>query len=251
LLKISIIILKSKKKVYTYEKRRDTMRVLIIIPAYNEEKSLYNLVNDIKFNYKECDILIVNDCSSDNTKKLKFDHNVKRIDLPVNLGIGGAVQTGYKYAYDNGYDIAIQVDGDGQHNSSYLRDLVDEINKGYNLCLGSRYIENEGFQSTALRRVGIKYFSNLIKVVSGELITDPTSGFRACDKEVIKIFATKYPQDYPEPETLVLVKKKGLKIKEIPVVMNEREHGVSSINFKKSIYYMIKVSLAVCLASDK
>lgn len=225
------------------------MRTLIIIPAYNEEKSLYNLVNDINYNYEECDILIVNDCSTDNTKHLEFDCNVKRIDLPVNLGIGGAVQTGYKYAYDNNYDIAIQVDGDGQHDASYIKDLIAEIKNGSNLCLGSRYIKNEGFQSTPLRRIGIRYFSKLIKLVSGELITDPTSGFRACDKKVMEMFSIKYPQDYPEPETLVLVKKKGLKIKEIPVIMNEREHGVSSINFKKSIYYMVKVSLAVCLTA--
>ena len=216
------------------------MKILIIIPAYNEEKSLNSLVRDIKSNYMECDILIVNDCSTDNTQNIKFDFDIKRVDLPVNLGIGGAVQTGYKYAYRNGYDVAIQVDGEGQYNSSHINELIEGIKNGYSLCLGSRYITNEGFQSTRLRRVGIRFFSWLIKAVSGERITDPTSGFRACDKEVIKTFATNYPQDYPEPETLVSVTKRGLKIKEIPVIMNDREHGVSSINLGKSVYYMLK-----------
>ncbi|MBU5591462.1 glycosyltransferase family 2 protein [Clostridium sp. MSJ-4] len=225
------------------------MKVLIIIPAFNEEKNLEKLVYDIKKHCNFCDILIVNDCSKDNTRFISFEPPVYKIDLSSNLGIGGAVQTGYKFAYYNNYDIAIQVDGDGQHNPSYIEALIEEINKGANLCLGSRFIDKAGFQSTFARRMGITYFSKLIHLVSKKKITDPTSGFRACDRAVIKMFATRYPTDYPEPETLVQLAKKKLKIKEIPVIMNERQSGVSSINFIKSIYYMIKVSMAICFTS--
>jgi len=225
------------------------LNTLLIIPAYNEEKNLGNLIKNLNSTCPNCDVLIINDCSTDNTRFLSFTNPIHKIDLPSNLGIGGAVQTGYKYAYLHNYDIAIQVDGDGQHDTSYINTLIEEIKKGYNLCLGSRFIEKTGFQSTFLRRIGIKYFSFLISLVCGEKITDPTSGFRACDRTVIELFAKEYPIDYPEPETLVYLKKKHLKIKETPVIMNERENGKSSINFIRSIYYMIKVSLAVCFAS--
>lgn len=226
-----------------------SLKNLVIIPAYNEEKNLNKLINELKEKCPQCDVLIINDCSTDGTRFLSFDQSVHKIDLPSNLGIGGAVQTGYKFALYNNYDIAIQVDGDGQHNPDYIKDLIGEIQKGYNLCVGSRFINKTGFQSTFARRLGIKYFSFIISLVSRERITDPTSGFRACDKRVIKLFAYRYPTDYPEPETLVYLKKRNLKIKEIPVVMNKRENGESSINFLESIYYMLKVSMAVCLTS--
>lgn len=227
------------------------MKVLVIIPAFNEEKSLKSLLHNIRKNLSDCDVLIVNDCSTDNTKNIEFHEEVIKVDLPINLGIGGAVQTGYKYAYENNYDIAIQVDGDGQHDCYYLRSLIEVIESGVDLCIGSRYINKVGFQSTTLRRIGIRYFSKLIKFICGELITDPTSGFRACNKNIISLFANSYPQDFPEPESLVRVKKRGFKISEIPVVMNERTFGKSSINLKKSIYYMIKVSLALCLIPNE
>lgn len=227
------------------------MKILVIIPAFNEEKTLGKLVTNIRENLYGCDILIINDCSTDSTKNIEFDDSVIKIDLPVNLGIGGAVQTGYKYAYENNYDIAVQVDGDGQHNCYYLKHLIEPIQSGVDLCIGSRYINKVGFQSTVLRRIGIRYFSKLIKLICGYTITDPTSGFRACSKTIIKLFASSYPQDFPEPESLVKVVKKGFKISEIPVIMNERSFGKSSIDFKKSIYYMIKVSLAVCLIPNE
>ena len=225
------------------------MKVLIIIPAFNEEQNLIKLIDNIKACCPFYDILVVNDCSTDNTRLLTFKPPVYKVDLGSNLGIGGAVQTGYKFAYYNDYDVAIQVDGDGQHNPKYIKDLIKEINRGENMCLGSRFIDKAGFQSTFARRIGIVYFSNLIHLVSKRRITDPTSGFRACDKSVIKMFASRYPTDYPEPETLVSLAKSKLRIKEIPVVMNERESGVSSINLIKSIYYMIKVSIAICFTS--
>lgn len=227
---------------------RKINKVLIIIPAYNEEKNLKSLIEKIRNINNSYDIVVINDCSKDQTNKLCEDIGVEVIDLPINLGIGGAVQTGYKYAYYKNYDIAVQVDGDGQHNAEYIELLVKEIYNGYNFCIGSRFINNEGFQSTLTRRIGIKYFSFLIKLVSGFVITDPTSGFRACDKKVIELFCDYYPQDYPEPETLVMLKKKHFKICEVPVIMNERKDGKSSIFGFKSIYYMIKVTLAVIIS---
>lgn len=228
------------------------MKVLVIIPAYNEEKNIVKTVEQIK-NTKlrgiTLDYVVINDGSSDNTKNVLRENDINFIDLPFNLGIGGAVQTGYKYAYYNNYDVAIQFDGDGQHNANYIKALITEIKKGYNIVIGSRFVsELSKFKSTKIRRVGISFLSWLIKVVSGKKIYDPTSGFRAVDKEIIKLFAKDYPIDYPEPDTIVTVIRKGYNVSEIPVEMNEREHGKSSINLIKSIYYMIKVSLAIIIS---
>jgi len=225
------------------------MKVLIIIPAYNEEKNLPGLLSKIKSEGKEYDILVVNDCSTDRTLEVCKAYGVKTIDLPVNLGIGGAVQSGYKYACINDYDIAVQVDGDGQHDPRYIDDLIEGIKRGANLCIGSRFIEKKGFQSTYFRRIGIKYFSGLIRFVTGKTITDPTSGFRACDRVAIRLFARNYPMDYPEPETVVFALKNHLNVAEVPVQMNERVGGKSSINWLRSVYYMIKVGWAVVIAS--
>lgn len=227
--------------------------VLIIIPAYNEEKSILNVVNNIKkvkTNNYIIDYIIINDGSSDNTKKVCLNNNLNFIDLPNNLGIGGAVQTGYKYAYYKNYDIAIQIDGDNQHNPSYIINLCDEINNGYDLVIGSRFVENlSKFKSSFLRRVGINFLSNLIKICTGVKVYDVTSGFRACNKDIIEYFANNYPIDYPEPDSLVQVLKQNKKVKEIPVEMNERKTGKSSIRGLKSIYYMIKVSFAIIISN--
>lgn len=224
-------------------------KTLIIIPAYNEEKNIGKLIKMINKQKTNVDILVVNDSSKDNTVKVCLENGINVVDLPVNLGIGGAVQTGYKYAFYNNYDVAIQVDGDGQHNPVYIKQLVDKIEKGADMAMGSRFIEKEGFQSTFMRRVGIKYFTGLIKILTGYTITDPTSGFRACNSKLIKYFSQNYPQDYPEPETLLILAKNKYKIEEIPVVMNEREEGTSSITLFKSVYYMIKVTLAILIAA--
>lgn len=229
------------------------MKVLVIIPAYNEEKNIVKTVKQLentKLKGHTLDYVVINDGSRDNTKKVCIENNINFIDLPFNLGIGGAVQTGYKYAYYNNYDIAIQFDGDGQHDASYIKDLVNEIKNGNNITIGSRFVsELSEFKSTKIRRIGINFLSWLIKLVTGKKIYDPTSGFRAADKKVIKIFADTYPIDYPEPDTIVTIIKKGFKVSEIPVKMNKRENGKSSINPMKSIYYMIKVSLAIIIAS--
>jgi glycosyltransferase involved in cell wall biosynthesis len=225
------------------------MKVLIIIPAYNEEKNLPRLFIKLKEECPDFDIVVVNDCSKDRTLEVCQEYGVDAIDLPVNLGIGAAVQAGYKYALYNNYGVAVQVDGDGQHDPKYIGLLVKELGKGYNLCIGSRFIEMEGFQSTAIRRAGIKFFSLLIYLLTGQVVKDPTSGFRACDSKTIKLFAGDYPRDYPEPETIVNVKKNNLSISEIPVLMGCRKEGKSSITGSKSAYYMIKVSLAIIIAS--
>ena len=231
------------------------MKVLMIIPAYNEEKSIVNTVNMIrstKLKKHTLDYIVVNDGSNDNTKNECLNNNINFIDLPVNLGIGGAVQAGYKYALYNDYDIAIQFDGDGQHDASYIEKLVKEISNGNDIVIGSRFVSDlSDFKSTAVRRVGINFLSRLIKICTKRRIYDPTSGFRACNKKIIKEFASDYPIDYPEPDTIVTIIKKGYKVSEIPVKMNERKEGKSSLNSNifKPLYYMIKVSIAIIISS--
>ena len=196
--------------------------------------------------------MIINDCSTDKTLEMCRRHGFSYLNLPVNLGIGGAVQTGYRYAYYHGYDIAVQFDGDGQHSASHLEDMVTTlIDTESDMVIGSRFIEKEGFQSSGLRRIGIKYFTGLIKLLTGKKITDPTSGMRMVNKKLLEKFTDEYPKDYPEPESVVTILSEKYKVTEIPVVMNEREEGVSSISLKNSVYYMIKVSFAILIARMK
>ena len=224
------------------------MKKLIIIPAYNEGENLKNTIKNIQTDALSFDYVIVNDCSKDNTRELCKTEKFHVINLPVNLGIGGAVQTGYQYAMENDYDLAVQVDGDGQHDARFLNTMADYLleNK-VNMVIGSRFIEKKGFQSSGIRRLGIRFFTGLIRCLTGKKITDPTSGLRMADSEIIKMFAQNYPKDYPEPETVVSVIRKGKRVEELPVEMHERQGGVSSISPKKSIYYMIKVSLAIII----
>lgn len=224
------------------------MKSLIIIPAYNEEKSIANTVNHIMEVHPEMDYLIVNDGSTDNTEKICKENGFQFITLPINQGIGGAVQSGYRYALQNDYDIAIQMDGDGQHDPIYLDQLIAPIveNKA-NAVIGSRFITKEGFQSSGSRRFGISILSSLIFICTGKRIKDVTSGYRAVDRTLIKIYTDNYSRDYPEPEAIVTALVHGMKIQEVPVIMRERMAGVSSINLKKAVYYMVKVSLAVVI----
>lgn len=224
------------------------MKKLIIIPAYNESESIAKTVQSIKNNAPGFDYVIINDCSTDNTKEICEKNEFNYVDLPINLGIGGAVQTGYRYAEKYGYDLAVQVDGDGQHDPQFLQTMADYMEThNVDMVIGSRFIEKEGFQSSHMRRVGIRYFTGLIKICSGKKITDPTSGLRMIGKDIIRLFAEHYPKDYPEPETAVTVLRRGYKVDEIPVIMKERQGGTSSITFKKSIYYMVKVTLAILM----
>ena len=224
------------------------MKSLIIIPAYNEEDIIKEAVGRIRRIQPEMDYLIVNDGSTDKTEEICRKNHFQFISLPINLGIGGAVQAGYRYALQNGYDIAIQMDGDGQHDPQYLDELIAPIlNNQADGTIGSRFIEKEGFQSSGTRRFGIKILSTLIFICTGTHIKDVTSGYRAVDKDLLKIYAENYSRDYPEPEAIVIALVHGMKLKEVPVAMKERTTGTSSINLKKSLYYMIKVTLAVVI----
>lgn len=233
--------------------RKRCMKVLVIIPAYNESESIAKVVEDVRSNV-DYDFVIVNDGSRDDTVSICRDLGVAVVDLPLNLGIGGAVQTGYKYAYRNGYDVAIQFDGDGQHDARFLVWLVEALSEKHaNLVIGSRFVEKgeKGFKSTIMRRVGIRWLSSFIRMFSGMRITDPTSGFRAADRSAISFFCENYPIDYPEPESIVALNAEGLTVAEVPVSMRERQGGSSSIKALSSIYYMVKVSLAVAIQSSR
>lgn len=224
------------------------MKNLVIIPAYNEEDNIVHTVEAIMKYAPEFDYIVVNDCSTDATRSICEENGYNLLNLAVNLGIGGAVQTGYKYAEENDYDYAIQVDGDGQHDPRCLNEMLAYINSNkVDMVIGSRFINKEGFQSSGIRRAGIKYFTWLIQLLTGVKITDPTSGLRLINKPVIGMFAKDYPKDYPEPESIVAVLKKNKTVKELPVIMNERVGGVSSISPFNSIYYMIKVTIAILM----
>lgn len=224
------------------------MKKLIIIPAYNESECIEATVRDIMENASDFDYVIINDCSTDDTREICERNDFNIVNLPINLGIGGAVQTGYMYAMEYGYDLAVQVDGDGQHDPQFLRKMAEYLETHQvDMVIGSRFIEKEGFQSSALRRFGISYFTKLIKLCTGKIVTDPTSGLRMAGRNVIRLFADCYPKDYPEPESTVAALNHGYTVAEIPVVMRERQGGVSSITMKRSVYYMVKVTLAILM----
>ena len=228
------------------------MKVLLIIPAYNEQENILSTVKKIEDYSKEIDYIVINDGSTDNTEKILNENKINHIKLVNNLGIGGAVQTGYKYAYENNYDIAIQFDGDGQHDVNYVPNICETIINGQaDMCIGTRYLDKteSKFQSTFMRRLGAKIISIFIRIFTGKKITDPTSGFRAVNKNVIEEFSKNYPTEYPEPESTVSLLVNGYRVQEAPVSMNERSGGVSSIRFFKTVDYMIKVVLAIIIDS--
>lgn len=229
-------------------------KILLIIPAYNEEKNILNTYKKIieynKINKTDYDVIVINDGSNDKTEKVCIKNNIPHISLICNLGIGGAVQTGYRYAYNNGYDIAVQFDGDGQHDIEYVKDVIAPIVIGQaDMVIGSRFVDNTSsdFKSSKFRRIGIKLISFFIRLTTKRKIYDTTSGFRAVNKKLIEKFANKYPVEYPEPVSTTEILKYNYKVLEIAVSMNEREHGVSSIKTWKNIYYMINVILLIIL----
>lgn len=230
----------------------DEHRVLVIIPAYNEEESILGVVDDLREHAPFADYVVVNDGSTDGTRSLLEESGIPHIDLIKNLGIGGAVQTGYKFALQQGYDIAIQFDGDGQHCAKCISELIAPIQEGKaDLVVGSRFKgKNEGFKSSSMRRLGITILSCVLKMASTNKVEDVTSGFRAAGKRAIQLFASYYPDDYPEPEALALIARKGLKLAEVPVVMRERTGGESSIKRMDSVYYMIKVTFAILIQTN-
>ena len=222
------------------------MKILIIVPAYNEEASLPGVIRDLSENMPSADVLVVNDGSRDATELVARKLGVMVLDLPFNLGIGGAVQAGYLYAERNGYDVAVQFDGDGQHLAGEIKKLLEplEANRA-DLVVGSRFMTAGGYKAPVFRKMGIAIFSFVLSSIMGTTVTDSTSGFRAANRRVIEFFAHIYPDDYPEVEALVLLHKTGLRMAEVPAVMRERTGGRSSITPVRSIYYMTKVLTAI------
>ncbi|MBL4935541.1 glycosyltransferase family 2 protein [Clostridium sp. YIM B02515] len=224
------------------------MKTLVIIPAYNEQDTIYNVVTQVKNCGLKVDVLVINDGSNDCTSQKAVQAGAEVIDLPVNVGIGGAVQTGYLYALYKDYDIAVQIDGDGQHNPKYLNKLIQPlIDDKADMVIGSRFLEETGYTPSFFRSIGIRYFSRLVSHITHKPIFDTTSGFRAINRKTIELFAKYYPSDYPEVETIVYCSSRGIRISEVPVCMNYRQGGKSSITPIKSIYYMIKVTLSIVL----
>lgn len=227
-----------------------TPRVLVIVPAYNEEKSIEKVARSLADSSVDC--IIINDGSTDSTAEILRAMRTPHIDLFQNLGIGGAVQTGYRYASQNGYDIAVQFDGDGQHDVAYIKRIIEPIICGdADIVVGSRFVGTESlFKSSCARRAGITVLSFILKLVSGQRVRDITSGFRAVNRDVIKLFANSYPSDYPEPESLGEALAHGFTVVEVPVAMHERQGGQSSIQGLSTLYYMVKVGLSIVLTSS-
>ena len=222
------------------------MKILIIVPAYNEEASLPGVIHDLRDHIPAADVLVVNDGSRDATELVARNLGIPVLDLPFNLGIGGAVQAGYLYAERNAYDIAVQFDGDGQHLASEIKKLIEPLEaKQSDLAVGSRFLASGGYKTPVFRKMGIGIFSFVLSRILEIKVTDSTSGFRAANRRVIEFFAHTYPDDYPEVEALVLLHKVGLRITEVPVTMRERTGGKSSITPLRSLYYMTKVLMAI------
>lgn len=222
-------------------------KILIIIPAYNEAGSIGDVILDVQKHLPEASILVVNDGSKDDTSvKARSYKGVFVLDHPYNLGIGATMQTGYLFAYRMGFDVAVQVDGDGQHRADNLDGLLEPIEKGEaDMVIGSRFLGLGDYKASLARGAGIKIFSKLVSLIISEKFTDTTSGFRAVNREIIEFYKGHYPDDYPEVEVLVLLHRKGYKMMEVPVEMSERSAGTSSITPIQSVYYMVKVLLAI------
>jgi glycosyltransferase involved in cell wall biosynthesis len=221
-------------------------RRIAIVPAYNEEHTVARVIEEIRLFDPGFAIVVVDDGSTDRTGVVAERLGVQVLRLPFNLGIGGAVQTGYQFALDNGYEIAVQVDGDGQHNPQEIARLVGPILGGRaDMVVGTRFAAGGGYRGTRLRRVGIHLFAGLVSLMVGQRVTDTTSGFRAVNRKGIRLFAADYPHDYPEVEATVLLARHRLRMVEVPVVMRIRETGSSSITALRSVYYMVKVLLAL------
>jgi glycosyltransferase involved in cell wall biosynthesis len=222
------------------------MRPLVIVPAFNEAKNLPAVAEGLRRHAPGVDVVVVDDGSTDATSAVATSLGLRVLRLPVNLGIGGAVQTGYLWAATHGHDAAVQLDGDGQHDPADLEALLAPIARGEaDLVIGSRFLTREGFQSTGARRVGIRWLSLLLRLRAGARVTDPTSGLRAAGPRAIALFARSYPSDYPEPEAISLASRAGLALAEVPARMRARAHGASSIRGLLAPWYIIRVSFGL------
>ena len=221
-------------------------KALIIIPAYNEADSIGEVISSIRTTVDDADIVVINDGSTDDTAAVVRDLNTTVISHPCNMGIGATMQTGYRYAASRQYQIAIQVDADGQHPPDEINRVIQPLREGTtDVAIGSRFIGENTYTPSTARKIGILIFARVISFILGKRFTDTTSGFRAANREVIKFYAAYYPEDYPEVEALILLHKAGFTITELPVTMKVRAGGTSSITSCRAIYYMIKVLLAI------
>jgi glycosyltransferase involved in cell wall biosynthesis len=229
--------------------RLRALRRVAIVPAYNEEASIARVVGELLAYDPGLRVVVVDDGSTDRTAEVARASGAKVISLPFNLGIGGAVQTGFRYAWEQGFDVAVRADGDGQHDPAELDAilrpvLADEAD----VAVGSRFIGGDGYRSSRSRRTGIRLLAWIVSGLTRQRITDPTSGFQAANRLGIRLFAADYPHDYPEAEATVMVFKHRLRLQEVPVTMRARESGRSSITTIHSVYYMVKVVLAIFVA---
>lgn len=230
------------------QRRAIPIRCLAIVPVFNEGASVRKVVHRLRRALPEFDVLVVDDGSTDDTVR-QVPTDVPVVSLPFNLGIGGAMQTGYRYAALHGYEIAVQVDGDGQHRPAEVRRLVEFLMDGTaDLVVGSRFLEPSKYRQSLVRKIGARGLQLLIRTLAGQPMTDCTSGFRAANRTVIRAFAHWYPEDYPEPEVILLLKRAGFRIAEIPVKMRHRRTGRSSIGLLTGVFYVLKV--AICLLLD-
>ncbi|WP_210491587.1 glycosyltransferase family 2 protein [Patulibacter sp. SYSU D01012] len=226
-------------------------KLLAIVPAYNEVDAIATTIADIQQNAPAFDVVVVDDGSTDATAQRARECGAEVVELPFNLGIGGAVQAGYLYAQDHGYDVAVQVDGDGQHMAAEIDTLLQHLRStpGLNMVTGSRFLtpDRDGFRSSLTRRIGIRFFALLLSLITRQKVTDPTSGFRMCDRKAIELFARDYPHDYPEVEAVLMLHAHRLSRQEVPVRMRARTTGASSIRPLHSGLYMVKVLLAILI----
>jgi len=227
-------------------------KVCVIIPAYNESGAIKRVVTSVKHSYPPGDIIIVNDASTDNTGAIAETLGVPVLHLPINLGIGGAMQTGFKYAVKKNYDIAIQVDGDGQHDPAYIPNLLKPLYEGKaDIAIGSRFLHADSYRSSFMRLIGIRFCSYLISLATNKYIHDSTSGFRAYNKEALRFAAIHYPPDFPEPESIVTFLRNEFRVKEVPVAMQRRQSGISSIRPLKGTYFVASNSIGIIMSSFK
>ena len=222
------------------------LKRIAIVPALNEEETVGRVIDEIRAFDPGFDVVVVDDGSTDRTAGIAADRRAHVVRLPFNLGIGGAVQTGYRFAFEHGYDLAVQIDGDGQHDPTQLPAILEPVLAGEaDLCVGSRFTGAGAYRSSFARRIGIHIFARVVSAIVRQKVTDTTSGFRAVNRKGIALFAADYPHDYPEVEATVLLVKHKLRLREVPVAMRERGGGSSSITALRSIYYMAKVLLAL------
>ena len=224
----------------------DALKRIAIVPAYNEERNVGRVIDELRAFDAGLHVVIVSDGSLDRTAEVALEHGAHVVKLPFNLGIGGAVQTGFRYAWENGYDLAVRCDGDGQHIPAELPKVIAPVVAGdADIAIGSRFVSGGGYRSSATRRVGIRLLALAVSAIARQRVTDATSGFQALNRRALQLFAADYPHDYPEVEGMVMTIKHRLRLVEVPVEMREREHGRSSITALRSIYYMVKVLIAL------